>query len=99
PAAATHLPPTACLLLRETVRSGRAIHHEGDVVIVGDVNPGAEIIAGGSVIVWGRLRGMVHAGAYGDHTALICALELSPTQLRIADQIAVAPEGKRKQIQ
>lgn len=98
-AAAAHLPPTACLLLRETLRSGRAIHHEGDVVIIGDVNPGAEIIAGGSVIVWGRLRGLVHAGAYGDHTALICALELSPTQLRIADQIAVAPEGKRKQIQ
>lgn len=91
--------PSACLLLKETIRSGRAIHHEGDVVIIGDVNPGAEIIAGGSVIVWGRLRGLVHAGAYGDHTALICALELSPTQLRIADQITVAPEGKRKNIQ
>lgn len=91
--------PLGCLLLKETVRSGRAIHHEGDVVVIGDVNPGAEIIAGGSVIVWGRLRGLVHAGAYGDHAALICALELSPTQLRIADQIAVAPEGKRKQIQ
>jgi septum site-determining protein MinC len=89
-------PPPACLLLRETIRSGRAIHHEGDVVIIGDVNPGAEIIAGGNVIVWGRLRGLVHAGAYGDHTTLICALELNPTQLRIADQIAVAPEGKRK---
>lgn len=99
PNAAAALLPTACLLLKETIRSGRAIHHEGDVVVIGDVNPGAEIIAGGSVIVWGRLRGLVHAGAYGDHTALICALELSPTQLRIADQIAVAPEGKRKQIQ
>lgn len=93
-AAAAH--PNACLLLKETIRSGRAIQHEGDVVIIGDVNPGAEIIASGNVIVWGRLRGLVHAGAYGDHTALICALELNPTQLRIADQIAVAPEGKRK---
>lgn len=94
PAAAAHATP--CLLLKETIRSGRAIQHEGDVVIIGDVNPGAEIIAGGNVIVWGRLRGLVHAGAYGDHTAIICALELNPTQLRIADQIAIAPEGKRK---
>ena len=93
-AAAT--PPSACLLLKETIRSGRAIQHQGDVVIIGDVNPGAEIIAGGNVIVWGRLRGLVHAGAYGERSALICALELNPTQLRIADQIAVAPEGKRR---
>ncbi len=92
-------PPITSLLLKETIRSGRAIHHEGDVIIIGDVNPGAEIVAGGNVIVWGRLRGLVHAGAFGDHGALICALELNPTQLRIADQIAVAPEGKRKNTQ
>ena len=65
-----------------------------DVVIVGDVNPGSEIIAAGDVIVWGRLRGLVHAGAMGDETAAICALELTPTQLRIADQIAVAPDQR-----
>jgi len=93
---AAAVPPTSCLLLKETIRSGRSIQHQGDVVIIGDVNPGAEIIAGGTVIVWGRLRGLVHAGAYGERSALICALELNPTQLRIADQIAVAPEGRRK---
>ena len=80
------------LLLKETVRSGRSIYHEGHVVVIGDVNPGAEIIAGGDVIVWGRLRGLVHAGALGDETAVICALALTPTQLRIADQIAIPPE-------
>jgi septum site-determining protein MinC len=80
------------LLLKETVRSGRSIYHEGHIVIIGDVNPGAEIIAGGDVIVWGRLRGLVHAGALGDETAVICALALTPTQLRIADQIAIPPE-------
>ncbi|NJN55025.1 MAG: septum site-determining protein MinC [Anaerolineae bacterium] len=91
---AAHNQPTnqhEVLLLRETLRSGRSIYHEGHVVILGDVNAGAEIIAGGDVVVWGRLRGLVHAGAMGDSTAVICALDLNPTQLRIADQIAIAP--------
>ena len=79
------------LVLKETLRSGRRVYHEGDVVVIGDVNPGSEIIAGGDVIVWGRLRGLVHAGALGDNTAVICALELTPTQLRIYDQIAISP--------
>ncbi|MBP9501500.1 MAG: septum site-determining protein MinC [Candidatus Promineofilum sp.] len=88
-------PPANALLLRETLRSGRSVVHEGHVVILGDVNPGAEVIATGNVIVWGRLRGMVHAGAAGEASAVICALELNPTQLRIADRIAVAPDDNR----
>ena len=88
-------PPQGGLILKETLRSGRAIYHEGHVVVIGDVNPGAEIVAGGDVIVWGRLRGLVHAGALGDETAVICALELNPTQLRIANQIAISPDEKR----
>ena len=64
----------------------------GEHFIVGE-QPGAEIIATGHVIVWGRLRGLVHAGAGGDAAAIICALDLSPTQLRIADHIAVAPDS------
>jgi septum site-determining protein MinC len=83
--------PNALFLL-ETVRSGQSVFHEGHVTIVGDVNPGAEVIAAGHVVVWGRLRGMVHAGALGDSSAVICALELAPTQLRIADHIAIPPE-------
>lgn len=94
-AVATNIPTQGGLILKETLRSGRSIYHEGHVVIIGDVNPGAEIVAAGDVIVWGRLRGLVHAGALGDETAVICALELNPTQLRIADQIAISPEEKR----
>lgn len=88
-------PGANALLLRETLRSGRSVWYEGHVIVLGDVNPGAEVIAAGSVVVWGRLRGLVHAGANGDATAVICALELNPTQLRIADHIAVSPEDNR----
>ncbi len=92
-------PKANSLLLRETFRSGRSVQHDGHIVIIGDVNPGAEIISGGNVVVWGRLRGLVHAGAYGDKTAVICALDLNPTQLRIAGQIAIPPqENGRKPI-
>lgn len=81
------------LLLFRTVRSGQVVRHSGHITLVGDVNPGGELIAGGSVVVWGRLRGFVHAGALGDATAIVCAVELRPTQLRIAGQIATAPKG------
>lgn len=80
--------------IARTIRSGQLIRHHGHVTVLGDVNAGGEIIAGGNVIVWGRLRGTVHAGALGDRAAIIGALELAPTQLRIADLIARAPEGQ-----
>lgn len=79
--------------IARTVRSGQVLRHHGHVTVLGDVNAGGEIIAGGNVIVWGRLRGTVHAGALGDRAAIIGALELAPTQLRIADLIARSPEG------
>ena len=75
------------LYIGKTVRSGTRIQFPGHVVIMGDVNPGAEIIAEGNVIIWGHARGMIHAGAKGDTSAVICALNLSPTQLRIADEL------------
>ncbi len=84
------------VMIDHTLRSGRTVRCEGHVVVYGDVNPGAEIIAGGSVIVWGRLRGMVHAGAGGDEKAVVCALDLAPTQLRIAGYISVSPPDKRR---
>jgi len=84
------------MFVRKTMRSGVKLQHYGHVVVVGDVNPGAEIIAGGDVVVWGRLKGMVHAGAQGDENAIVCALDLSPTQLRIAEQIAIPPQRKGK---
>jgi septum site-determining protein MinC len=82
------------VLVRRTLRSGYSLSHTGHIVIIGDVNPGAEVIAGGDVVVWGRLRGMVHAGAEGDEAAVICALDMSPTQLRIAGKIAPPPDRR-----
>jgi septum site-determining protein MinC len=81
------------LFVARTVRSGQVLRHYGHITILGDVNAGSEVIAGGNVLVWGRLRGTVHAGALGDRGSVICALELAPTQLRIADLIARTPEG------
>ncbi len=80
------------IVVRRTLRSGQVIFHPGHVVVIGDVNPGAEIRAGGNVVVWGRLRGTVQAGT-GDEgdNAVVCALQLSPTQLRIGNFIARAP--------
>lgn len=74
------------LFVNKTIRSGTRIEYPGNIVIIGDVNPGAEIVAGGSVVVWGRVRGMIHAGAKGDRSAFICALDLSANQLRIAEE-------------
>ncbi|MBS3784235.1 MAG: septum site-determining protein MinC, partial [Anaerolineae bacterium] len=58
---------------------------------------GAEVVAGGDIVVWGRVRGLIHAGALGDEDAVICALELSPTQLRIGSHIARSPEERPRQ--
>lgn len=88
----TVLSGEAALFIRRTMRSGYRVEYKGHVIVLGDVNPGAEIIASGCVIVWGRLRGTVHAGAEGDMSAVICALDLSPTQLRIASKIATTPQ-------
>ncbi|HDD55175.1 MAG TPA: septum site-determining protein MinC [Chloroflexi bacterium] len=84
------------VFLERTLRSGHKVSFPGHIVVLGDVNPGAELIAGGNIIVWGRLRGVVHAGASGDLEAVVCALDLSPTQLRIADKISVSPPRKAK---
>jgi septum site-determining protein MinC len=76
------------LYLKMTVRSGTEIKHSGTVVIWGDVNAGGEVIADGDILVWGKLRGKAHAGAGGNNAARIMALNLEPTQIRIADHIA-----------
>lgn len=86
--AVADLGEATAMFVNKTLRSGTRIEFDGHVVVVGDVNPGAEVVAGGNVIVWGRVRGMVHAGANGNRSAYICALDLSPTQLRIADEVS-----------
>ena len=78
---------------RGTLRSGQSCRHAGTVVILGDVNPGAQVVCGGDVLVWGRLRGFVHAGAMGDEQAIVAALDFEPVQLRIAGHIAMTPKG------
>lgn len=79
-------------LCPRTLRSGQTIRYAGHVVVMGDVNAGAEIVAAGDVLVWGRVRGVVHAGASGNDNAVVCALVLAPTQLRIGKHIARAPD-------
>jgi septum site-determining protein MinC len=101
PERTTHTIETAltgeeAVLVRRTLRSGYSLQYVGHVVVIGDVNPGSEIVAGGDVVVWGRLRGMVHAGAEGNQDAIICAMDLTPTQLRIADHIATTPKRQGK---
>ena len=82
-----HLP----LLHRGSLRSGQDLRHLGPILLIGDVNPGASVISGSDVYIWGRLRGVAHAGAMGNDWSVICALDLEPTQLRIGRQIAVSP--------
>ncbi|CEP67055.1 Septum formation inhibitor MinC [Moorella glycerini] len=81
-------------LVCRTVRSGQRFKYPGNVVVMGDVHPGGEIVASGHVIVMGTLRGVVHAGAEGDEKAVVMAFRLQPTQLRIAGYITRAPDDE-----
>ena len=92
----TLLDGEEAVFLNRTLRSGHRVEFPGHIIVLGDVNPGAEIVAGGNIIVWGKLRGVVHAGAAGDTEAFVCCLDLFPTQLRIADKISVSPPRKGK---
>jgi septum site-determining protein MinC len=83
------------MFLRQTLRSGQAISHKGHLVIIGDVNAGAEVIAEGDITVWGALRGVAHAGVGGNLQAEIRALRFDPIQLRIANAIARSPDRPR----
>ncbi|MBW4486246.1 MAG: septum site-determining protein MinC [Trichocoleus desertorum ATA4-8-CV12] len=80
------------LYIQTTVRSGVEIRHPGTIVVIGDINPGSSLIADGDIVVWGRLRGVAHAGASGNTQCRIMALQMEPTQLRIAESVARAPE-------
>lgn len=74
------------------LHSGQTIRYASHVVVLGDVDPGAEIVALGNVMVWGELRGLVHAGAAGNAAAVVCALEIASPQLRIGNFIAHSPD-------
>lgn len=81
------------MLYEKSLRSGQNIDFDGNVVVLGDVNPGAEIVASGHILVMGSLRGLVHAGATGEEAATVTALHFAPTQLRIASHITRPPDG------
>ncbi|OKH13418.1 septum site-determining protein MinC [[Limnothrix rosea] IAM M-220] len=76
------------LYVSQTIRSGVEIRHKGSIVVIGDINPGGVIIADRDIVIWGCLRGVAHAGASGDRSCRIMALQMQPTQLRIADMVA-----------
>ena len=86
----------AAMWVGRTLRSGTRVEFPGNIVVLGDVNSGAEVVADGSVLVWGRVRGSVHAGATGDKDAVIYGLDLSAGQIRIADAINASSEQGRE---
>ncbi len=82
-----------CLLIKRSLRSGQKYYYDGNVVLLGDLNPGSEITASGDIVVFGVLRGVVHAGAGGEQDSVIMAYRLNPVQLRIASTISRPPEN------
>jgi septum site-determining protein MinC len=76
-----------------TLRSGQLLESEGNLVVLGHINPGAEVVAAGNIIVMGAAKGILHAGCTGNREAFIIALNMSPTQIRIADIITRPPDN------
>ncbi|KGE18294.1 septum site-determining protein MinC [Paenibacillus wynnii] len=83
---------TSLFLVSGMIRSGQVLHHKGDLLLLGDVNPGGTITCTGDIYILGALRGMAHAGVEGNEGAVIAASMMSPTQLRIAEIISRPPD-------
>ncbi|WP_017755954.1 septum site-determining protein MinC [Calidifontibacillus oryziterrae] len=83
---------TEIISVAKIIRSGQVLQVDGDLLLIGDVNPGGTIIAGGNIFVMGALRGIAHAGCYGNHNAVIAASLMKPMQLRINDLVNRAPD-------
>lgn len=92
PAAALLTESETAKVVTRTLRSGQSVRHQGDIIVLGDVNPGAEVVATGHIVVMGALRGVAHAGCNGNLAAFVAATKLRPTQLRIAHVIGRAPD-------
>ena len=84
------------LFIKTTCRSGESIRYSGDVVVLADVNPGAEIVAEGDVVVFGRLRGVAHAGSGGDTKATIIAHQLAAPRLQIGPYIGLPSKADKR---
>ncbi|HHV46919.1 MAG TPA: septum site-determining protein MinC [Tissierellia bacterium] len=78
--------------IHNTIRSGQVIEYDGNIVVIGDVNPGALVRAKGNIVILGRLKGVAHAGCDGNTKALVAAYDLRPTQLRIGNIISRRPD-------
>lgn len=81
------------MYVQMTLRSGTEIRHDGSVIVMGDMNPGSVVIADGDILVWGKLRGIVHAGAGGNAGSIVMAIQMQPSQIRIADFVARGPSN------
>lgn len=79
-----------------TLRSGMGVKFDGNVIIVGDVKPGAEVVATGNILVMGKLLGLAHAGCSGNEDAVIIANCLDPIQLRISKYILRTSDKRKK---
>ncbi|MCL2351268.1 MAG: septum site-determining protein MinC [Firmicutes bacterium] len=90
------LDERAAVFHNGTLRSGQSVRYAGDVIVLGDVNPGAEVIAEGNIIILGSLKGTVHAGCAGDDRCFVSAVALVPIQLRICDKLTHALAGRRR---
>lgn len=88
---------TEIVSVAKIVRSGQVLHVHGDLLLIGDVNPGGTVIAGGNIFILGALRGIAHAGCYGNKEAVIAASVMKPTQLRISDVMNRAPDYKTEE--
>ncbi len=93
PELSTHSLVADPMYVQMTLRSGTEIRHDGSVIVMGDMNPGSVVIADGDVLVWGKLRGMVHAGAAGNAGSIVMATQMQPSQIRIADFVASGPSN------
>jgi septum site-determining protein MinC len=88
-------PSSGDLFIHKNLRSGQKVHADGSVVIWGDVHESAEITAARDIIVLGKMGGIAHAGCFGDTSSIVFALNLVPSQIRIADRISRSPEDQK----
>ncbi|WHY65865.1 septum site-determining protein MinC [Neobacillus sp. SuZ13] len=79
------LAETEVMTVSRIIRSGQVLEVPGDLLLIGDVNPGGTVIAGGNIFIMGTLKGIAHAGCYGNDEAVIAASSMKPSQLRISD--------------
>ena len=88
-----HSPQTG-QFYKGTLRSGQQIESQTSLIVLGDVNPGAKVIAKGNIVVLGALKGIAYAGADGDSGCFVAALEMDPLQIKIGDHIGRSADKK-----